>query len=247
MEGGGPAWCGILVVSSVLVVSCIQAAMAWWRSSRAGSSARPHEHAVALRPHIELAFERSQVSIDFAGFSGETLHDVIQEPLDKIRIGRLTPESIAIRMLLPDTSAPLLLPCRKDNLADDPAFRQRAGRIMLRHAQVIADSVHELESLSLIKRGSMQIRVRSCVPLFKLYILNNEEAFFGFYPVQEHAVRLEGEDRVMYDLMGKETVLFHQAATEDDVSTGSQYLQQARAWFDSMWTTVSRDFALTIS
>jgi hypothetical protein len=117
---------------------------------------------------------------------------------------------------------------------------------MLRHAQAIADSVHELESLSLIKRGSMQIRVHSCVPLFKLYILNNEEAFFGFYPVQEHAVRLEGEDGSCTTLWVR-TILFHQAATEDDVSTGSQYLQQARTWFDGMWTTVSRDFALIIS
>src|SRR3712207_7751441 len=43
------------------------------------------EHAVGLRPHIERAFEQRHVSIDFAGFSGETLHGVIQEPLDKIR------------------------------------------------------------------------------------------------------------------------------------------------------------------
>ena len=49
------------------------------------------ERPVGLRPHIERAFERPHVTIDFAGFSGETLHGVMQEPLDKIRIGRLTP------------------------------------------------------------------------------------------------------------------------------------------------------------
>src|SRR5262245_13769121 len=32
------------------------------------------ERPVGLRPHIEAAFERPHVSIDFAGFSGETLH-----------------------------------------------------------------------------------------------------------------------------------------------------------------------------
>jgi hypothetical protein len=41
--------------------------------------------------------------------------------------------------------------------------------------------------------------------------------------------------------MGKDTTLFHHARTEDDTSIGSQYVDQARAWFDSMWTTVGRN------
>src|SRR4051795_11511880 len=32
---------------------------------------------VELRPHIETAFEQAHVSIDFAGFSGETLRDAL--------------------------------------------------------------------------------------------------------------------------------------------------------------------------
>jgi hypothetical protein len=44
--------------------------------------------------------------VDFAGFSGETLHGVIQEPLDKIRIGQLRPESLSIRILVPDAREP---------------------------------------------------------------------------------------------------------------------------------------------
>src|SRR4029453_15811402 len=47
-----------------------------------GRSERP----VGLRPHIERAFERPQVSIDFAGFFGEALHRVLPEALDKIRV-----------------------------------------------------------------------------------------------------------------------------------------------------------------
>ena len=33
---------------------------------------------VGLRPFIEQAFTREHVTIDFAGFSGETLHGVVQ-------------------------------------------------------------------------------------------------------------------------------------------------------------------------
>src|SRR5258706_9216967 len=55
------------------------------------------ERPIGLRPHVESAFERADVTIDFAGFTGETLHGVLQEPLDKIRAGRLTPATIGIR------------------------------------------------------------------------------------------------------------------------------------------------------
>ncbi|HEV8596117.1 MAG TPA: GntR family transcriptional regulator [Candidatus Dormibacteraeota bacterium] len=200
------------------------------------------ERPIGLRPHIERAFERPHVSIDFAGFSGETLHGVLQEPLDKIRIGRLVPETIAVRVLVPDTSSPMALPCRIEDLADDPDFRERAGQIMRRHTQAIADSVHELADLGLVKEATAQIRVHPCTPLFKLYLLNNEDAFFGFYPVREHTVTLKGEPRPIYDLMGKDAILFHHTTTDDDTSTDSQYVEQARMWFDSMWNTVGRDF-----
>ena len=81
-----------------------------------------------------------------------------------------------------------------------------------------------------------------CTPLFKLYIINSEEAFFGFYPVREHTVILNGEPHSMYDLMGKDAILFRHSITEDDMATGSQYVKQAHKWFDTMWNTVSREF-----
>jgi hypothetical protein len=40
--------------------------------------------------------------------------------------------------------------------------------------------------------------------------------------------------QTIYDLMGKDAVLFHHSANDDDTSTGSQYVDQARIWFDSM-------------
>ena len=200
-----------------------------------GRSERP----IGLRPHVERAFEQPQVLIDFAGFSGETLHGVLQEPLDKIRVGRLTPEAITIRMLLVNTTTPWALPCRTEDLADDPDFRERAATITRRHTQAISDSVHELADLGLVQQASVEIRVHHLAPLFKLYVLNNEEAFFGFYPVREHKVTLNGEARPMYDLLGKDAVLFHHTLSDDDASIGSQYVEQARAWFDSIWTTIS--------
>ncbi|WP_026449396.1 GntR family transcriptional regulator [Actinopolyspora mortivallis] len=200
------------------------------------------ERPIGLRPHIERAFEAEHIAIDFAGFSGETLHGVIQEPLDKIRVGRLTPQSLKIRMLLPDTQNPMPLPCKVDGLEDSPAFRARADGIMRRHTQAIMDSVQELGSFGLVPETSAEVRVHPTAPLFKLYVLNNSEIFFGFYPVREHVVPLNGEDTPIYDLMGKDATLFQHAADEDEESTGSQYVKQSQIWFESMWTTVSREF-----
>jgi DNA-binding transcriptional regulator YhcF (GntR family) len=212
--------------------------------SRQGSGIYVRERttrAVALRPHVERAFEQPKVSIDFSGFSGETLHGVLQEPLDKIRIGQLVPEAIAIRILVPDTSRPWGVPCRADDLADDPAFRERMHQIMRRHTDAITESIRELADLGLVKSATAQVRLHGTVPLFKLYILNGTEAFCGFYPVAKHTVSLNGEPVPVYDLMGKDATLFHYAADDDGGSMGSQYVEQAREWFDTLWNTVSRE------
>lgn len=80
--------------------------------------------------------------------------------------------------------------------------------------------------------------------LFKLYILNGEEAFFGFYPVVEHTVTINGDPVAIYDPMGKDTTLFQWAITDDEASDASAHVEQARRWFDSMWNTIAREHPL---
>lgn len=140
------------------------------------------ERPVALRPQIKAAFERPHVSVDFAGFSGETLHGALSEPLDKIRAGRLTPESVAIRILLPDHTTPGMVPSRVDKPNDDAAVGERAQRISRRHVEAVVESVQELGELGLVRAASAEVRQHVTAALFKVYILNNDEAFFGLYP-----------------------------------------------------------------
>jgi hypothetical protein len=196
---------------------------------------------ISIRPYVEAAFDREHVSIDFFGFSGETLHGVIQEPLDKIRAGQLKPRTLTLRILVPDTSIPMAVPCSSDDLSDDPAFRQRATQIMLRHGQAILDSVTELDDLGLLDSARAEIRVHGVPPLFKLYILNNEEVFFGFYPIRHHVVKIGGTPHPMFDLMGKEASLFRHTA-RDGSPVGAHYVAQAREWFTTVWDTISREF-----
>jgi DNA-binding transcriptional regulator YhcF (GntR family) len=199
---------------------------------------------VALRPVVERAFQRPQVSVDFFGFTAETLLSVVQEPLDKIRAGAAAPESIAIRILVPDTSHAVALPCRVEGLADDPDFRERSRAMTRRHTQAITDAVHELDELGLVKNGTVQLRHHDLAPLFKACILNREELFFGLYPLVRRQVTLSGQPHEIYDLMGKDTLLFHHATSEEDASAGSQHVTELQRWFDTIWTTVSRHVTL---
>jgi hypothetical protein len=62
---------------------------------------------------------------------------------------------------------------------------------------------------------------------------------FGFYPIRKHTVTTGNGSQAMYDLMGKDTVLFRYDG--HGPASDAAYVQQARTWFNSMWTTISRE------
>lgn len=201
------------------------------------------ERPVGLRPHVESAFERAHVSIDFSGFSGETLHNTLIEVLDKVRAGRLTPESLSIRIMMCDTTKPMALPRRVGTDMAEPAIQKRADRITRRAVDGIVDAVHELADLGLIKSGTAEVKVHGLTPAFKLYILNDEEVFYGLYPIVKHTIRLERESVEIYDLMGKDTTLFHYSLNDDpEISNAPQQVKDAKTWFDSLWNTVATEY-----
>ena len=200
------------------------------------------ERPVGLRPHIERAFEQDTVTIDFAGFSGETLAGALGEPLDKVRSGELTPSSIRVRVLVPDTGRPWAFPCRIEDLDDEPVFRARAAGIAERSLSAIIDAVGELQDMGAVAEAVAEVRVHGLAPQFKLYVINGSEAFFGFYPVTEHMVRAKGAIHAMYDVMGKDSVLFHHSDHDDDTSPAAQYVAQSRAWFESVWSSLAREY-----
>lgn len=200
------------------------------------------ERPVGLRPHMEQAFSAPDVTIDFAGLSGETLAGAVSEPLDQVRTGRLSPRSITLRALVPDPKRPWTLPCAADG-TDDPVFRSRAATILDRHLGGVVEAVKELGELGLVSSISAKIRVHGMSPSFKLYVLNGSDAFYGLYPVVPRRVRIGDADHNVYDLMGKDTILLHQSASDDSDSVGSQHVQQYRLWFDSLWNSVGRDYS----
>jgi len=198
------------------------------------------EKPVGLRPHIEKAFEQEAVTIDFSGYTAETLHGAIAEPLDKVRSGRLTPQSIRIRLLLSDLAAPLAVPVATTGGPDASGpVRDRMRAISARHAGAITAAVEELADLSLVPQAAVETRLHGSAPLFKVYVVNDTDAFFGFYPIVEHEVRIGDNRQPIFDPMGKDAIMFHHVDDGDPDSKDAQFVAQTRAWFESVWTTIA--------
>ena len=188
-----------------------------------------------LRPHMLEAFAEGDVQIDFAGFSGETLHSVLQDPLDRVREQSLRPTSLRLRMLVPDLTRPQGLPSRADSREDDPDLRERAQTIIARSLQSLRDVVYELQHRQLLEHASVQARIYDGIPQIKLYSLNRRSVFTGYYPVAPNTVMLHGEPVAIHDLMGRDTVLFHYRATGEPNDVGTMQVEQAHLWFESLW------------
>lgn len=202
------------------------------------------QRAVSLRPQIEAAFEQPNVTIDFAGFSGETLKNSLIEVLDKVRAGMLTPESVRIRVMATDTAGErLALPRRIGASEADPDIKKRSDRIARRSLETLIDEVQEISDLGLIPSISAEVRVHEFTPWFKMYILNREEMFFGFYPVKENTAHIKGEAVPIYDLLGKDSKLFfHSANDDEDDSDSPRFIAEAQEWFDALWNTLAREY-----
>ena len=199
---------------------------------------QPSTRPTGLRPHIEAAFETETVAVDFVGFSGETLHGAMTECLDKVRIGRYRPKSVTVRMILPDTTQPWTLPSMQDG-ADSPEFRQRHQRTIDRYTGGLVDIVDELVDHGLIEDGSVSVRVVGTPPLSKLYLVNDADAFFGWYAITSHKVRYEGKSLPVIDLMGKDTELLHFAAAQPD-QAASLFVAESRRFFEAQWELAAR-------
>ncbi|WP_269854259.1 winged helix-turn-helix domain-containing protein [Streptomyces sp. RPT161] len=200
------------------------------------------ERPAGLRPYVEQAFSEEHVSIDFAGFSSETLRGALQEPLDKIRVGRLTPASVNVRILVPDMSVPQAVPVLRADCEDDPRLRTRAREITASSIRGVMNSVNELGHLGLVKETQVQARVHSGSQFFKLYVINKQDAFFGYYPVRPNKASIQGETVDFFDLLGVDATLFHYSVNDQDPSSGAQQVEQAQMWFDSVWNSIGRDY-----
>jgi DNA-binding transcriptional regulator YhcF (GntR family) len=213
-------------------------------TSRAGSGVFVRtnpEPPVGLRSQLERAFDAEDVTLDFFGITGDALQEAIREPLDKIRTGRHHPRSIRIRALVPDDQKPRTPPPTVKTRKGGPRSRTGTHSAFEHHLESLLRSVTDLAELGLVQSATAEVRSQPASPLFKLYIINGREAFQGFDPFGEPAMNIEGNSNSDDEPISKDTPLFHQEATDDPEAVGSQFVNQATTWFDSIWTQNSTE------
>lgn len=199
------------------------------------------EPALDLQSFLRSAFDRSHVSIDYAGFSAEALANTLLPTLDEVSAGRLSISTLRLRVLIvdPATSA---LPRPVDDRTDDRAIRDAIARIVHDATSRLADSVDEVAKLGLVRSATIEFRAYGLGPVCKLYLVNGERALFGFYPMTDYSLSVDGESVSLIYPSGWDATLFGDDASREPVTYGPSFVRQAGAWFESIWTTVATTY-----
>ncbi|MEU4350084.1 GntR family transcriptional regulator [Streptomyces sp. NPDC023838] len=194
--------------------------------------------AVFLQPYLADAFGAGEVTIDVWSFTTEALVQRISDQVQRILDGKVAaPESIAVRVLLPDTTVDLSLPRRKGH-PEDRRPLERVRGIQDTCFRLLRHSLYGLKAAGRVAEVSVERRYMPQLPDVKLYILNRRVVLQAFYEVEEHDVALDtGEVITITDLMGlgRSAELHPFCASVDSEPSDADLVRRARAFFDSRW------------
>ncbi|NJP52614.1 winged helix-turn-helix transcriptional regulator [Streptomyces sp. SBST2-5] len=211
----------------------------------------PRPTMVALAPRLTEAFSAPHVRVDVVCHTSETLMLALGEPLRLIHEGRIRPESIDFRVLLPSRKINLAFPV----LAEQDAGEAEAGPdpvpdpvherwLQMRNAQAqVLD--HNLRAFRSTHGIDVQVRFRALpfTPPNKLYLLNQEEALLGYYMLVRREEEWGSRTLDMYDVLGSKSLLFsfvRQAGPRD-----AAFVEESQKWFDALWETITSDLTLS--
>jgi Bacterial regulatory proteins, gntR family len=195
---------------------------------------------VALEPYLDDALRQPRVTIDFFGFTCETLTTLLKPRLDKLRGGSaFRPDALTIRVLVPAMDTLLALP----RSVEDPGDRrplERLRAIATQSISVLETAVTDFRVRGLIPEAQLLVRTVPMTPQVKLYIINRTVALRGWYEVARHPVQLpvlggDGavEEVEIFDLMGLDASLIPQRPSST---------VEAQSWFDSVWSTITGEW-----
>ncbi|HVX46077.1 MAG TPA: winged helix-turn-helix domain-containing protein [Mycobacteriales bacterium] len=189
---------------------------------------------------LRSAFDRPHVTIDYSGFSGETLSRTLPAALSDIDEGKL--RSLRIRLMLTDPASLTGFPRRIDGRPNDRALQRVFRQVMHTAVDRIGRAVGELS----LNSASVEIRVHALGPMMKMYLLNAERVLFGFYPATEFSVTVGGTETTLHHPSGWDATLFGPSdgasLPTGPATSGPPFTEQARAWFESMWTAIATPY-----
>ncbi|MGX1914065.1 GntR family transcriptional regulator [Streptomyces phaeochromogenes] len=195
--------------------------------------------AVTLGPIISQAFEQSEVTLDVYTLTSESLDMHIRVQNERIRTNEISPQSIALRMLLPSEGLDVPYPRAKDD-PDDPRLRDRLNDLTSRHTSSVRRILRALELEGLVPSVQLEIRHVELTPTFKLYLLNGTDALHALYEPVERLIELDdGSEILAVDVLGFGAALTHYVRGEAG-SYGASSVDNMQSWFDSVWNLLAR-------
>ncbi|MEU6660398.1 winged helix-turn-helix domain-containing protein [Streptomyces sp. NPDC046821] len=202
----------------------------------------PQRTMVGLAPRLSEAFAAPHVKIDAVCLTAETLMLALAEPLRHIHEGRIKPESVDVRILLPSRDISLAFPVAVDDGSHDNVVHQRwlnqrnAQGIVLRHNLRALRSSHGIDV-------RVTFRALPFTPPVKLYLLNGSEALLAYYLVTRREEEVESGKLDMYDTLGTESLLFsfEKRTGQRDIA----FVEESQKWFDALWETITSDLTLS--
>ncbi|MEU9475717.1 GntR family transcriptional regulator [Streptomyces sp. NPDC048191] len=203
----------------------------------------PQPTMVALAPRLTEAFSVPHVRIDAVCLTAQSLIPALGEPLRLVHEGRLRPERIDARILLPSRDINLAFPVSVDaGSEEDDAVHQRWLAMRNAQGQVLQYNLQALRGTHDID-VHVTFRALPFTPPVKLYLLNGVEALFAHYMVTRRAEPTERGTLEMYDTLGSESLLFsfEQRAGQRDAA----FVEQSQKWFDALWETITTDLTLS--
>ncbi|GHA09184.1 GntR family transcriptional regulator [Streptomyces echinoruber] len=203
----------------------------------------PQPTMVGLAPRLTEAFSAREVRVDAACLTAETLMLALGEPVRRIHEGRIRPESVRVRILLPSRDINLAFPVPVEGRdgGDDPVHQRWLAQ---RNAQVQVLE-HNLRALRFSHGIDVRVTFRALpfTPPMKLYLLNEAEALIAYYMITRREEPADGGTLEMYDTLGTEALLFSfekRAGGRD-----AAFVAESQKWFDALWETITTDLTLS--
>jgi len=204
---------------------------------------QPQPTMVGLAPRLTEAFAAPHVRVDAACLTAESLMLALGAPIRLIHEGRIRPESIDVRILLPSREIPLAFPVPVEGRGedDDPVHERWLAQ---RNAQGHVLK-HNLRALRSSHGIDVRVRFRALpfTPPVKLYLLNEEEALIAYYMITRREEASDSGTMDMYDVLGTESLLF-----SFEKRTGrrdASFVEESEKWFDALWETITTDLTLS--
>lgn len=207
------------------------------------SDEEPKRTAAVLSPRVAEAFRAREVRIDAVCLTTETLNLALGEPLGAIHAGAFRPDSVHVRILLPDRGINLAFPRPVHRSADgDQLVHERWLKQRNTQGLVLRDN---LEALHIIEGIDVRIEFQA-LPLtspIKLYLLNGSEALFGYYDITAREQEIADTSVEIYDSLGNQSMLFQYLRSGG--SRDAAFVDRSQRWFDGVWNTITSELKLS--